>query len=372
MTDTARTRTTRKRRIFFFYPIDQKPMSDPPEFFPAEDHPPNHKDYKIKCGAILLTYNDESVAEMTPADMMVALAPQLETVSRYSIGKEMGARTHFHVYVESKKQFDHKLDYWTVNGKMPSDVKTNQIKGSGARRSRDRGHFYCVCTYKNTHLAETNNYRPAHDYEVNLQWISALWAQGKIDYPDVIPCAAFYNCLTPNFSNKVRICQATNLKAEKDEACLQRQKRLKASRCEFKTYAIATEWRAQYDSEADRYKFLVVHGPSRLGKSHLVYSWFKKPFLHKDHVCWLDYPDDCDALIFEDVDDIGSYIERNKSMFQASGVVKVNSSPTDQWAFPVDLTQKPIIITTNNFQGTRWIDSNSYFLDLKEITWVTV
>ena len=327
--------------------------------------------YHIKCGFILLTYNDDKLADWTCPDLQLALAEQLDTCRFYTIAKERGARDHFHVAAEAKKQFNHKLSYWAVNGVSPSDVRCNKVKGSGARRSRDRGHFYCACKYKNTHIAYLTNYEPAHDYQVVLNWIEALWAQAKINDEDVIPCAAHYNCLTPNFAAKVKICIATNLKVAKDEATAARAKRLKAARSEFKQYAVATEWREQYVREADRYKFLVVYGRSNLGKSQMCYSWFKKPFLHKDQVSWLDYPDDCDAIIFEDIPDVWDYIEAHKSMFQASGVVKVNVSRTDMYSQPIDLTQKPLIITTNEWRGTHWTDANCYTLKIDDVTWVT-
>lgn len=340
-------------------------MADEPTFF--EEDP---KEFRIKCRFVLLTYNDESLEDWSCLQFQAALKAQLDTCRYWTIGKERGARNHFHLAAESRSQFNHKIDYWAIDGTNPSDCQVNKVTGSGARSSMDRGHFYVACKYKNTHIEGLNNYQPRHDYLVVQKWVHNLWAKDKINDKDVIPCAAFYKCITPHFKNQVLLTLATQLKVAKDEAAVVRSNLLRATYSEFKQFDVATEWRGQYVHLMDRYKFLVVCGPSNLGKSRLVYSWFKKPFLIKDTISWVDYPDDCDAIIIEDVPEIWQYVESHKSMFQASGVVHVNTSPTDMYTKPIDVTQKPIVITCNEWRYSLWSRANTYYLEINENTWV--
>ena len=82
-----------------------------------------------------------------------------------------GARVHAHAYLEGRKQYDCSLSHFALvfppesnDGdayeSVPGDCQSNTVTGSGFRPAANRGHFYVQSKYKNTHIAERNNYLP--------------------------------------------------------------------------------------------------------------------------------------------------------------------------------------------------------------------
>jgi len=342
---------------------DSEPDLDIDEVFDPK------KEFKVKCKAMLLTYNSLP-EEMTLPEFIEQLKERFEGV-RWTACKEKGKRDHFHLYLERcKGQFQHELSYWSVNDLKPSDCQTNLIKGSGARNAMDRGHFYVHCKFKNTHIDSDCNWEPAKDYIVRTFWIQTLWQKQKINSCDVLPCAAHYMCLTPAFAAMVRITTSTRDSITAEHHNEARRKRLKASFSPFKTFKLADAYRSQFQYETTRYKFLVITGPSLMGKTQLAKSWFLSPFVHSDHINWDGYnPDEHDAVIFDDIPDIYELIKTNHTMFQSSGVVTVNTSKTNCYSQKVDLTAMPIVVVSNFYDHDIWLKANSAHLEISEPTW---
>ena len=66
--------------------------------------------------------------------------------------------------------------------------------------------------------------------------------------------------------------------------------------------------------EKERYNFLILHGPSKTGKTQLAKSLFSNPFVHTDAICWAGYDEDKhDAIIFDDVKFVFKHISEAKS-----------------------------------------------------------
>lgn len=338
---------------------------------------PSTPGFAVKSKAILLTYND------LPTDMTIARlekavrsATFMKNTWRWSICLEQGSRVHAHAYFEAKKQYDCSLSQFTIGihpevnesasqeetyyESVPSDCQSNLITGSGYRPAADRGHFYVQCRYKNTHIAERNNYEAGKDFIVKTQWIQTWWQQQKVDDNKILPGAGFYRCCTPALEAMVRHSvtkRRVELKADKRE---QRMKVLMAMKRPHKKFPLIEAWREQYTHVNFRYKFLILWGPTRMGKTELARSFFSNPYEQRDSTCWNEYDaDKHDAIIFDDVKFVYKYISDNRSLFQAGGWVTVQTSATNMFAMEIDVTQKPIIVTTNAEPTGDWILGNS-------------
>jgi hypothetical protein len=221
-------------------------------------------------------------------------------------------------------------------------------------------------------VANRLQYKPSEDYAVRTQWPLDLFLKKKIDTSQAIQCMAFYRCLTPPAEAMVRRSASVLVNQTRKDWAEARLKRLLSQQQDFKKYAVAEEFKAQFETEKLRYKFMIVHGPSEKGKSQLVLSWFKNPYVMKDGISWNDYqPETHDAIVFEDCRNMNEYICNHKTMFQSSSVVKVNLSKTNIYEQQVDTIEKPIVIMVNELPEylDPWVVHNSYMLHIDAPTW---
>lgn len=315
-------------------------------------------DFHIKCGAILLTWIGDEVSHITSLDILsFELDERLQNSAKWTMCIEKESKLHCHLFTEGIKQYDHTAKYWAINGLTPN-VQCNKVTGSGARPSRNQGHFYCFCPYKNSHIESESNWRPGDAYAVKTQWPLLLWQKGKLDR--LIECAAHYGCLTPSLEAQYRLSITKRKQIQKAVESQERTQRIK-SRFKPDVPDVIKEWLATYADEQDRYKFFIIYGESWTGKTTLAKSLFKNPYIHEDSICWKGYDDDKhDAIIFDDVADIYKYISRNHRLFQAGSCVATQTSATNVHSLHVDVTQKPIMILCNERPTDQWTLSNSY------------
>lgn len=332
------------------------------------------KVYEIRSKGVLLTWQLPGNSKDFDTHGFFQGFQDLEIVKkvvRYSICIEEGSHLHAHAYVEFGARPETTIKAFTINGFPVSDVQCNGIKGSGYRVAADRGHFYVANEFKTTFVSNFLQYKPTVDYSVKTQWVLDQWGAGKIAHNKVVPCMAFYRCLTPSAEAMVKRTASVMVNLERKEWLEARSKRLAEKKQPFKKYAVAEQFRAQFEQELDRYKFIIIHGASRLGKTKLVESWYPNLFVHKNGISWNDYsPLTHDAICFEDCVAIDEYILRHKVLFQSGSVTKVNLSKTNCFELEVDTAEKPIIIMVNELPVLdEWIKANSFILHIDSPTW---
>jgi hypothetical protein len=84
------------------------------------------------------------------------------------------------------------------------------------------------------------------------------------------------------------------------------------------------------------------------GKTEFARSLFRNAFLHRDSISWTGYDEDVhDAVIFDDIKCVYKIVSDNRALFQASGTAMQQTSATNVHALSVDVTAKPIVITSN-------------------------
>lgn len=323
------------------------------------------KSFKIKCAAILLTWPHKTLQDpedplfIRDLDHFMELLrhnDRMESVGRFTVCHENTGE--FHAMLESRTKFQHQSSHWVINDCLPN-VVCNTIKGSGARPSRDRGHFYLQNEYKNSYLKHITNWQAGHFFVVKPDWCLTLWAEGKCDR--LIECAGHYGALTPALEARFRLSMNSRKREAEASEIEARRQRITANWTFPDPPDVWNEWKSQYREEKARYLFLIIQGDSFAGKTEYVKHMFKNPFIHKDNICWKRYDHTKhDCILFDDVKHIRTYISNNKNIFQASQVCTVHTSDCNVYAFDVNLIQKPIIINSNDELRDSWVIANSH------------
>jgi len=335
--------------------------------------------YQIKARAVLLTYY---LPDMTLPVLIDKLAKQLDG-KFWTINKEQCPTTgtfHYHLYVHASNQMDHEITYWNVDNVQP-DCNPNTTSGSGFMTACCRGHFYVECRYKIDHITQLSNF-PWEHYPVPVKpaWIITLWKQHKIDSAVVSDCLHFYRTATKHWLDIVNIALQYERTKSRDEYHANRKRVLEQTHTPYNDYPIISDWKSQYSLILPRYKFLVVSGPSNLGKTGLIMSHFPNAFVHSDSINWIGYDHTIhSAIIFDDIRDWYDYVITHKVLFQASArQITVHSSPTNCNALKIDVAGKPFIILTNQplaqtaSSDVSYINSNSFSLDIDSQTFATL
>eukprot|EP00966_Prymnesium_polylepis_P010281 237119-Prymnesium_polylepis.2 len=154
---------------------------------------------------------------------------------------------------------------------------------------------------------------------------------------------------------------------EKAIAREEREDRLRRDLTTVEAPPHVLEWKMQYGIEKLRYKFLVIHGPSLTGKTEFAKSLFENAFLHRDTIAWTGYNEDKhDAIIFDDIKGIYKHVSENRALFQAGAPIVTQTSATNVHALTVDVTAKPLIITSNDEPLGEWLLANAVVMNVTD------
>ena len=159
------------------------------------------------------------------------------------------------------------------------------------------------------------------------------------------------------------------------------RKLIAAKALPFKPLHPAVErWLMQYEEVGERYKMLVLHGPSCTGKSRLARSLFGDSrtlvvdVQHAAHPDMRAYRRGFHRAVLLDEMASVEFIVQNKKLLQAhvDGAI-LGQSATQLYTYEVFLWRTPIMVTTNNWERTKlneadrnWIDENCIAVHIAE------
>lgn len=130
------------------------------------------------------------------------------------------------------------------------------------------------------------------------------------------------------------------------------------------------------DDSEFRYKFLVIVGESRTGKS--LYAQhnmgFENPYIQNSGWDWSHYdPKKHDAIILNDIHDIATKVHEYRTLFQSGEYdTTIGDSRTNCYAQRVSTNKKPIVVTMNRGEGfdnlckAHWVQANAILIDCGE------
>ena len=306
-----------------------------------------------------------------------------ESLHAHEIG-----RVHLHAYWSwtSEKGVDHNnTDAWCFDGVRPRvDVNSEQRGPFEWKRACQHGHFYVQVKKLGT-LESATNYPPWEaDWIPEAWWATALWKKHKLSHEDYLRLSVKLR----DQHDRRKACVDAVVAAESamafaDEQMAARKAIAKRS-LPFRPLPPEIEmFRMQHGEINDRYKLLVLWGPSRTGKSRWARSLYGDDrtlvidIQHADHPDLRAYKRGGHLCLLLDEMSSPKFIVQNKKLLQAHvDGAKLGQSATQLYSYDIFLWRLPIIITTNNWNlddlepiDREWIESNCISLYVGEPVW---
>jgi len=328
----------------------------------------------------------ESIADFTQsADVAYSIeicTRSYEAALEASAEATSPAQVRLHVHASFRNGYRMELrraDRLRFCGSMP--VKSTH----DARRGSAQCLYYVQCPKKGMVLSG-GSVAPYRDYLVNGEWIMNLCQAGKMEYDtarlELIRSAKNLCRLLPGLEKWKRERDALTLEARIATV----ESELARSRKPFKQLPVVLQWLESFATVRMRYKFLVLDGPSAMGKTQ--YSSSLSPsgnLLAVDCAGAGVAPDlrDFDALVHDAVlfdEASAQLVLTNKKLFQAGpGKVTLCSSGTNCHAYAVWMFQKRLIVSTNRWAlelvalpavDRDWLVQNSVHVCVQEPLWL--
>lgn len=304
--------------------------------------------FRVAYKAGLLTYNNPVFGDgdinyqKFLEEMRDELRGKFKQDIIFSLCVEQESRVHLHLFFQCEFVIDCDLQYFATkkSGKV-SDCKPNNGKNV------DQGHWYVQTHWKKSHICSIFDRLIECPAE---KWLMDKWKQRKID--KIKEALADHKLLKPQLIQQID-CQNNYYENQHIQKLLgERQAALDDIIVPFVVNDTVENWKEQFTKLQHRYSFLVLCGPSKMRKTEFAKSLFKNAFHHKDKIDWDGYSWlNNGSIIFDDCnnpDHIWKFVKQNKMMFQASGVVPVNTSATNCYKRDICVAQKPIIVCTND------------------------
>ena len=350
--------------------------------------------FRLRGTSCLFTWNNSDFAGMEQATLwqaFVQFIKSLAFVSQWTATMEQSLRSHDQgrVHLHAFLEFRHAIDWTGLDLVRFMNARPNasptRARGDNQRLVMDEGHFYVWAWKLGTVFVETSGYRPWQDYRVIGTWLDHLWSDHKLDHRTYLAYAAQVRV---GFINRSKQVEAIEAKERRDYLRDRRSKvalRLAALRKDTKPEVKArlSAWEHQYTETLERFKFLVIRGASRTGKSTLARTLGGKtqtPFIQT--VQSAVAPDlrayDADFhsyIVFDNVNDM-QFVMDYRALFQANNDIHtLGESKTGVYSYEVWLWRVPIVITVDlsarwNTEDD-WIKENCVDLFLSGPCWVS-
>ena len=319
---------------------------------------------------------------------------KVSTCLEASFGSFDVGRVHFHAalsHLRSRYELKNQLhpESWIYRGSKPVVKKNAAIKPQMSTMLINQMHYY-VQAPKLGHIYHETNYESAVEFKQESKWVLELWQVRKMS--SEAAKAQLYKG-----RNRVRgSIQEIELVARREEADRLRlekldvDRRLAAVQRPWITPPLVSEWKMQYQLDSTgkminwgklaRFKFLVLHGPSRTGKTSFAKALWGYDKTHFVPCQGVDEPNmkgfdrrQHQAVVFDECN--SAVVLRCKALFQAnSDLQQLGQSQCNQHCYEVWLYAVPLIVCTNTWlsdipesdtEGLEWLASNSYYLHVE-------
>ena len=223
-----------------------------------------------------------------------------------------------------------------------------------------------------------------HDVLVNPDWAFNLLQQEKITVASarevIIRCAKNVPRLLANLDGYVRakrsLCETKQLHDART--------RVNGAFRPFKRLMRVEEWLALFEEQRDRYPFLVLEGPSRLGKTQYAEQLVPRGRCLSVDCSSATEPDlrqyasdEVDSIMFDEAK--AAMVIRCKRLFQAPvGMVNLGLSATNCNAYQVMVHRKRLIVCSNTWSSevsqlptidAAWLAANSVVISVTTQLW---
>ena len=144
-------------------------------------------------------------------------------------------------------------------------------------------------------------------------------------------------------------------------------------------------WKAQYKKELFRYLFLVLEGPSRLGKTQFALSLVREPAaMHQVNCAAAQEPDlrkfmygEHEGILFDEIEPAA--VSRQRLLFQAgASAVQLGCSNTNIFSYTVFVHRTKLICCSNGWSAglmklsdddRAWVEANAVHVKVDKALW---
>lgn len=232
------------------------------------------------------------------------------------------------------------------------------------------------------------NCQPFDDYRVKPQWVAMLLQGGKIDLETG---RLLYVRCGVNASHHVAdldLLRREETLAQMDQYIAHVWEALRETRRPMKTYPAVQSWLGLFAQQAYRRPFLVLHGPSAVGKSIFARSLAEQnncPFLAVNMSGGILTPDlrafrfgHHKFVILEEAS--VDAVLHNKLLVQGCAmVIQLGQTTTSRWGYPICTHGVRFVITSNKWvaeaaqvddpDDRAWLDVNAIVVVEEERCW---
>ena len=294
-------------------------------------------------------------------------------------------RLHMHCFLDfGRVETFEKAEHLAVLGCHPwqNDCVVSRIGRS--QRKNYMGFFYCQVR-KFGSVAHKPNIYPFKQYLVDYNWALNLYSQNKISLGTaraiVIACKKNVPALLANLDRVEKELSRSSVERRVQGTL----KELASQICTQVPMPEVDEWEHSFQEMQFRYKFLVLDGPSQMGKTMFCRS--RSPCLSKllELDCanakspnLAEYNPDEHEVILCDEGSVRMVLD-NKKLFQAAAAfVTMCSSQTNMYSYKVWPHRLKFIITSNRWareldevdqDDADWIQVNSIYIHVTTPLW---
>ena len=296
-------------------------------------------------------------------------------------------RLHIHCFLKSSKQplsMQH-MQMYEFEGN--SCHQSTQIGGLACTKGRSSwsGFFYCCLKEKKGTVFSEATKAPFTKFLVNPAWIMSMTQAGKLE------CAVARELLVKcvNASRHVKELEQHEMELEKEAvkvAMGEAQRLLGKTLKQQKFYDKAAAFTQQFDVAQHRYKFLVLSGPSQVGKTAFARSLCEPRKEALEINCASGEEPNLrayrlrlhDLILFDEI--VAKQVADQRKLFQAqSAPVQLGCSATNCHSYDVFVWRKKLVLASNNWHTSlsalspgdqEWIHANSIVLDVEEAMWI--
>jgi len=315
-------------------------------------------------------------------------------------------RVHFHTWIKKGQGMTVQLEDVCWMGSCPH-VNISASEFFGGRGSRSAAASYSGAFYLQVEKIGAVRHRgtilPFTGYHVKDYWITTLLTANKISFATArtlyMLCVvrAEYNVRQLDYVE--RMSQDMQAAREKDAA----EAEILKSEVAFKSIPEVEDWKKQFISVMSRYKFLVLDGPSRTGKTRFAYSLRPPPTSVmgspttpglspppgiRQHVFYADcsggLPDlrqfrrkQHRVLVLDELHPKNAVLLK-KILQSSNDEAIMGASPTMQHAYRVNSYQTMIVVTTNTWASgleelpvpdVQWLKVNAVYVHVTTPLW---
>ena len=353
--------------------------------------------FRLKSKAFLLTFNSadfdsgralwDSFLVWISERVQQTGAAQWSAALERSLHSSKGDRVHLHVYFSwlgpSARGVDCRgTDSWMFRGVRPRvDVNTEARGPSLWLKAVQRGHFYCSVRKEGALFTGTNYPAWAGGWVPDAAWVVGLYRQHKLGHARYLQLSALLRDGHERRKASVEAARATEAEHAFEQERAWAREHILAKALPFKPLVPEVErWMMGYEEVEERYRMLVLCGPSRTGKSRLARSLFGAERTLVVDVQHAEHPDlrcfrrhEHRAVLLDEVAG-PTFVVNNKKLLQAHvDGAKLGQSSTQLFSYEVFLWRVPIMLTTNNWcldelteDQREWVASNCIAIHVGE------